>query len=301
MAHSAPRKRYAGEATAAVPSLWRKWAPLPFALFVAGCMAATSAQDRPAQPAPMGQAAKGLIEAWPSSGRPVPYLTMEQMPDGRALVPPPPKAGSAAMARDLEAAQRAIALRGGARWKLATSDADLFDPAATATFACAAGRQIDAESTPATFRLLTRTGVSFANSTASAKNQYMRPRPFMENGQPSCTPDAESHLRHNGSYPSGHSAIGYGWSLVLAELIPDRTTALIARGRAFGDSRRICNVHWLSDIEEGRVTATSVFVRLQASPAFQSDLEAVRQELASSPAVAPKRDCAAEATALAEE
>lgn len=294
MSHDATRKRSAGKTMAGPSSPWRTWVPLPLALVAAGCMAATGAQDRSARPASMESIAAA------SSSRPAPYLTMAEIPDGRVLIPPPPKAGSAAMARDLEAAQRAIALRGGARWKLATSDADLFAPTATATFACAAGRQIDVDTTPVTYRLLARAGINFALSTASAKNQYMRPRPFMENGQPSCTPDAEAHLRHNGSYPSGHSAISYGWSLVLAELIPDRTTALIARGRAFGDSRRVCNVHWLSDIEEGRVTATAMFARLQSSPAFQSDLEAARRELASLPVVPPKRDCTAKAAALAE-
>ncbi|MEJ5975001.1 phosphatase PAP2 family protein [Novosphingobium sp. PS1R-30] len=233
--------------------------------------------------------------------RPTPYLAADELPDGLLLVPPPPKPGSAAQARDLEGAKQAIAQRGSARWVLATSDADLFTPTSTGTMSCAAGRQIDAEATPATYNLLFRAAIDFSNSTASAKDHYKRPRPFMENGGPSCTPDAERYLRLNGSYPSGHSAIGYGWGLVLAELIPARTTALVARARAFGDSRRVCNVHWLSDIEEGRVTATATFVRLQTNSAFTADLDAARRELSTLPPVAMKRDCAAEIAALAAE
>ena len=101
-------------------------------------------------------------------------------------------------------------------------------------------------------------------------------RPFTVNGRPSCTPAHEAILRADGSYPSGHSALGYGWGLILAEAIPGRAAELVARGRSFGDSRRICNVHWLSDIEEGRIVATAVVARHNAEPAFQADLAAAR-------------------------
>ncbi|RYE48122.1 MAG: phosphatase PAP2 family protein [Hyphomicrobiales bacterium] len=269
---------------------------LPAVLLITGCIAVSRAEE-PATPADTPTMAGVPAPA----KRPVAYLAAGELPDGLLLVPPPPKAGSAAQARDLEGAQRAIAQRGSARWILATSDAELFSPAATATFSCAAGRQIDDQATPATNRLLRRAAVDFSSSTSSAKDLYQRPRPFMENGQPICTPEAERQLRLNGSYPSGHSAIGYGWGLVLAELVPARTNGLVARARAFGDSRRVCNVHWLSDIEEGRVTATATFVRLQSSATFVVDLAAARDELARLPAIAPKHNCAAEAAALAAE
>jgi acid phosphatase (class A) len=104
-------------------------------------------------------------------------------------------------------------------------------------------------------------------------------------------------LRKDGSYPSGHSAIGYGWGLILAELFPDRASRLVARGRAFGDSRRVCNVHWLSDVEEGRIAAAATVARLHADAYFRKDLDAARAELAGAKPVT--RDCAAEAAALA--
>jgi acid phosphatase (class A) len=104
-------------------------------------------------------------------------------------------------------------------------------------------------------------------------------------------------LRKDGSYPSGHSAIGYGWALILTQLLPDRAAALVARGRAFGDSRRICNAHWLSDIEEGRVTAAMTVARLNADPRFLAHLAAVRAELRTN-RPQPK-GCDVEAAALA--
>ena len=139
-------------------------------------------------------------------------------------------------------------------------------------------------------------------STAEVKKRYMRQRPFMVNGQPMCTPDWDKVLRRDGSYPSGHSAIGYGFGLILAEVMPERAAKLVARGRAMGDSRRICNVHWLSDIEEGRVLASATVMRLNADPAFAADLAAARKEVAAqqSKSAEAAPDCAQEAAALSQ-
>jgi acid phosphatase (class A) len=72
---------------------------------------------------------------------------------------------------------------------------------------------------------------------------------------------------------------------------------LVARGRAFADSRRVCNVHWRADVEEGSVLATPILARLNANTEFQRDLAAARAELAQ--ATAPPTNCPAEAAALA--
>ena len=228
------------------------------------------------------------------------YLPVGTAPDSNLLIPPPPAPGSAAMARDDEAMRAALALRGTPRWALATSDALLFTPTATATFSCAAGFRIAADTTPKLNALLRKAGPDMAMAVYPSKRKYMRARPFMSNNQPTCTPQDEAMLRNDGSYPSGHSAIGYGWGLILAELVPGRAGQLVARGRAFGESRRICNVHWLSDVEEGRVVATAVFARLHAEAQFRADMEEARREVQIEmlkKSQAP--DCASENAALA--
>jgi acid phosphatase (class A) len=227
------------------------------------------------------------------------YLTPNMVPDSLLLLPLPPATGSAGEARDVESSKAALAIRGSARWDLATTDAELFAPTSTAAMSCAAGFAIGEKETPVIQKLLRRVTADLGLSGYAAKNKYKRARPFMVNDQPSCTPDWESKLRLDGSYPSGHSAIGYGWGLILAEIVPDHAAQLVARGRAFGDSRRICNVHWLSDVEEGRVTATAAVARLHAEPAFLSDVAAAKAEFASLKAQPPQRDCGAEAAALA--
>ncbi|MGO9792157.1 MAG: phosphatase PAP2 family protein, partial [Solirubrobacteraceae bacterium] len=94
--------------------------------------------------------------------------------------------------------------------------------------------------------------------------------------------------------------IGWAWALVLTELYPDRADAILARGRAFGDSRVICNVHWHSDVSEGRVVGAAVVARLHADATFRSDLEASRIEVAHArPRAAPSpSECSTEAAAL---
>ncbi len=224
------------------------------------------------------------------------YLKPGDGPDSGKLLPPPPAQGSKALAKDKEGEARAIKLQGTARWDLAKVDADIFVPNAIAVFSCAAGRVLGPTETPITNALLRKAGSDLGLSSYPAKSIYKRARPFMENGKPVCTPDMENVLRKDGSYPSGHAAIGYGWGMIMAGLLPDHKSALRKRGAAFADSRRICNVHFLSDIAAGETLATAVVEKLHANPAFAADFAAAKAELAAVPVIKP--DCAAEKAAL---
>lgn len=225
------------------------------------------------------------------------YLQPEVLPNSLALIPPPPDAGSAALALDEEVSRKSLALRGTPRWELASEDANLMFPEAAGTFSCALDAPITEEDTPHLYVLLRRTLADAGLSTYTAKNHYQRKRPFMENKEPTCTPDEEEHLRKDGSYPSGHTAIGWAWALILGEIAPNRSDAILARGRAFGESRNICNVHWHSDVVEGRFMGAATVARLHADPAFRAELEAAKREYEalSAKGLKPTRDCQAEA------
>jgi acid phosphatase (class A) len=228
------------------------------------------------------------------------YLSPETLPSSAAIVPDPPAPGSAALARDEEVNRSALSMFDTPRWQLAAQDALLSFPAVAQGFSCALGAPISDELTPRLMTLLRRTLIDAGRSTSEAKKRHQRARPFMVNGKPMCTPERDAALRADGSYPSGHSAIGWAFGLVLSEVSPDQTNALIARGRAFGQSRVVCNVHWQSDVLEGQLVASAVVARMHAEPAFRSDVEAARAELASlrtRPASLP-RDCNAESQAL---
>jgi len=230
------------------------------------------------------------------------YLPRSALPDSLALLPAPPAPGSKAYAADLAAAHEAVALRGTPRWTLAGQDADLSFPAAAGTYSCSIGVAITEADTPATYRLLRRSLSDAGLATYTAKTHYKRTRPFVVDGAPICTPDERKILESDGSYPSGHTSAGWAWALILTEIAPDRTGQILARGRAFGDSRMICNVHWHSDVEGGRFVGASTVARLHADPGFLADLAQAKTEVAAARAKgsAPNRNCADEAAAMAQ-
>jgi len=240
-----------------------------------------------------------MPELWPGSV--AGYLTKEEAPDSLILLPAPPVAGSSALAADEEANRVGLALRGSPRFAQAAEDANLTFPRAAGAFSCALGAPVTEADTPRIYLLLRRVLSDAGYSTSRAKHLYKRPRPLLVNKEPTCTPAEEADLAKQGSYPSGHSAAGWAWALVLAEVAPDRADAILSRGRTFGQSRVVCNVHWQSDVVEGRVMGAATVARLHADPAFAADLEAAKKELNAvrAKALAPVRDCKAEAGALA--
>lgn len=230
------------------------------------------------------------------------YLAPDTVPNSEILLPAPPAAGSTAMALDQDISRSSLGLRDSPRWTLAAEDADLTFPHAAGTFACALNAPISEQDTPHLYDLLRRTLADAGLSTSRAKNRYKRARPFVVNGEPICTPSDEAVIRKNGSYPSGHSTAGWAWVLLLSEISPEQADAILARGRAFGQSRVICNVHWQSDVIEGRMMGAATIARLHAEPLFRADLESARTELAvvRAKGLKPARDCKAEAEALAQ-
>ena len=230
------------------------------------------------------------------------YLQPEALPHSLKLLPPPPAKGSTAFALDQEVSRKSVALRDTPRWKLAAADANLNFPDAAGTFSCALGVPVNEKYTPHLYMLLRRTLADAGLSTYTAKKHYQRKRPFVLNKQPICTPNDKEFLIKDGSYPSGHTAIGWAWALILTEIAPEQADAILARGRAFGESRIVCNVHWYSDVVEGRFMGAAAVARLHADPAFQAELKAAKAELASLRAkgLKPTRDCQAEADAMAQ-
>jgi acid phosphatase (class A) len=253
---------------------------------VAGCAAV-------ADEAPIPEIRPGVLAG---------YLPKEAVPASAVLLPPPPQVGSAAAALDQAVARGNLALRDTDRWRLAAMDANLRFPEAAGAFSCALGAPVTEQDTPRLYRMLRRVMTDAGLATFAAKDKYRHARPFMLDVHPTCTPDREQELRAQGSYPSGHASIGWAWALVLAEASPDESTAILARGRAFGESRLVCNVHWQSDVIEGRFIGAATVARLHAEPEFLADLATAKAELAAARAkrLPLQRDCRFEAKALAE-
>jgi acid phosphatase (class A) len=246
------------------------------ALLIAGC--ATTAPPKVATPVPPTTLA-AVGEVRPGLGLPKGFLLPAALPDSLALVPPPPASGTAALAADQEAYQLALTAS-PERFALAAADADLAWPRPATSFEAIIGTKVSTAATPHTAMLLQRVLVDAGLSTYRAKDHYKRTRPFVVNNGTTCTPTEEAMLRNDGSYPSGHTAIGWIMALTLTDLAPDKTDALLQRGYDFGQSRVICRVHWMTDTVAGRTMAAATYARLQADPVFQAQRALAREELA---------------------
>ena len=110
------------------------------------------------------------------------------------------------------------------------------------------------------------------------KKYYMRRRPFMRMQEPTLYPQDEPALRKNGSYPSGHTILGWSSALLLSEINPDRADTILARGYMYGESRVIVGAHWQSDVDAGRLAASAAYARLHTSERFLKQMRLARLE-----------------------
>ena len=215
--------------------------------------------------------------------------------DGVRILAPPPAPGTPLAVADRKIFERTRALRDTARWRLAQSDvkSEAFEH-----YACALGAQLTPDSAPLVWRLLD--GASAGQVVGKVKTHYGSPRPYLRSKAPICEAKT-AHLAGNPDYPSGHTAGGWVEALILAELAPDRASEILARGRAFGESRVVCGSHSVSAVQAGFMAGSAVVAALHGQPEFRRDLEEARAELAQVRATAPAPDaagCRAEAAAL---
>lgn len=221
--------------------------------------------------------ATGATEPAPTPA-PAAHVAPERNPavqvDATVFIPPPPQANGA-----LELAERDI-VRGPwtAERRAQALEDNAIDP--FAAFDSVLGANFTAANFPATAALLDHVGRAAGYAGEPVKQTYRRLRPFVTDSSITPCIPADDRLRASFSYPSGHAALGFSWALVLAELAPAHTDAIINRGRDFTWSRVVCGVHYPSDVEAGRTVAAAAVARLHADPDFQREFAAARAELA---------------------
>ncbi len=224
------------------------------------------------------------------------YLSGTPTPDLMQVLPPPPVAGSPGDEDDRATFRDTRKLQGSDRWTMATQDVT---DGPFKTFACAMGMALDKSQAPALSRVLDRMGGG--KLVDPVKQGYAKRRPYLDQDLPICEPKT-AHLASNGDYPSGHTTGGWSTALVLAELLPEKSTAILSRGRAFGESRYICGSHSKSAVEAGYLSGAALVSTLHASADFRHDMELARTELSRlrQSAGAPSADqCAFERRAIA--
>ena len=184
---------------------------------------------------------------------------------------------------------------GTPRGDLATRDVKTDPGSMFGAYSCALGVSLTPQTAPKTTTLLVKAGVDTGTQSGAAKNFFKRDRPFLIDQGPVCEP--MSDFTGSYDYPSGHTTWGWTWALLLAELAPDRSTAILTRGRAYGESRIVCGAHNSSAVDAGRTTASATLAADHAQATFQADLVAARAELAAlraDPATPKPQNCAAE-------
>jgi len=185
---------------------------------------------------------------------------------------------------------------GTPRGDLATRDVNTSIPYLLSAFSCSVGVTLTQQNAPATVKVIAKAGIDSQTQSGAAKNYFKRLRPFLIDEGPTC--EAKDELKGSFDYPSGHTTWSWTWASLLAELAPDRATAIMARGRAYGESRILCGAHNATAVDAGRITSSATLAAVHAQPAFQADMAAARAELAAlraDPATPKPANCPAEA------
>ncbi|MCQ8240748.1 acid phosphatase [Rhizosaccharibacter radicis] len=285
---------------------YRPSLPWVLAIMAAGASsfmprAATAADDPAMRVAPAGApAAPQPGEAY-KKVPPGYYLQGAMLPDTLAVLPPPPLPGSPEQAADDAEFRATRTLERTPRWALASNDAKLSVPSLLSDFSCALGTRLDPARMPKLVTLVTHGLADMTPEIDKTKDRYGRKRPYLVLGGDICTAKTDK-LAKSPSYPSGHTTIEYGLALILAQLAPDRAAAILQRGRVLGESRIVCGVHWVSDVQGGVIMASSLVSALDGNARFRTDLDAARSELDAArrqPVAPDAATCAVEADAAA--
>lgn len=224
--------------------------------------------------------------------RPAGFLAPKDAPNAIATIPPAPKEGEARNTLDWEIFRKTRALEGSERWKMAQSD-DSYRPAdLLESFSCSMGVALTPENAPTLASILARTTIDAGLAAEAAKQLYRRTRPFMHNAGNICIARSPG-LEASFDYPSGHASLGWMAGLVLAQLAPERANDVLARGRAYGESRVVCGLHNMSAVEAARTNAAGVFAALQGSADYRDAIDQARRELETARASAAPLDAAA--------
>ena len=208
------------------------------------------------------------------------FLSPAQTPDVLHIVPSAPSTDDSRFTSDMTIYKSTRALEGTPRWTLALADDDVSAAGLFKAFECALGVQITRENAPLVTTLVARANVDANRASNTMKQFYQHKRPYQVVDAPVCvSPARRDDLARTPDYPSGHTILSWETALVLSRLAPDRASAILARARAFGESRVVCGVHNLSAVEAGWMTASIIFAAQDASADFQSAISAAKPQL----------------------
>ncbi|MBQ9555045.1 MAG: phosphatase PAP2 family protein [Muribaculaceae bacterium] len=207
------------------------------------------------------------------------YFTQAELPDMTNFLPAPPDFETARFVADETQYLWGIRQRQDPeRTAMAIRDADYGMQTIIQEYCPILGLEITKEGTPELYTLMQDVGATCDSISDRAKKFYKRTRPFVYYNQPTLVPEQEESHRTNGSYPSGHTVLGWTMALLLSDINPAVAEELLARGYEYGQSRVIAGYHWQSDVDAGRLAASVLYAKLQGNERFREQLAKAQQE-----------------------
>lgn len=207
------------------------------------------------------------------------YFTTDEMPNMMIFMPGPPDSTSVAFANDVNRYYWGKEMRKDSeRAAQAIHDAVYGLETILEMYEDAFGMKITKEDTPEIYKVMLEGTATCDSICTKAKREYMRRRPFMVFNEETLTPEDEEALRKNGSYPSGHTLLGWSSALLMMEINPDRANEILARGYRYGENRIVVGAHWQSDTEAARLAASVAYAKLHTSERFLEQMNKARKE-----------------------
>ena len=209
-----------------------------------------------------------------------PFLDADSLPNGVNFLPAPPGPDNPLLYCDWNMYAWGKTIRSTPRGQQAIEDAKIDKATLAKKYGDVLGVALSESKTPHIYALIARTADSVMLAVKRPKKHHQRPRPYSFFNEYSLLPEEEASHNPNASYPSGHSAIGWGVALVLSEVAPNAQDAILKLGYELGESRIIAGYHFLSDVQAARLLASATVARLHADPEFVSAMQAAKTEYA---------------------
>jgi acid phosphatase (class A) len=84
---------------------------------------------------------------------------------------------------------------------------------------------------------------------------------------------------NNLSYPSGHATFAYVVAILLADMVPEKAPQIFERAATYANGRLVGGVHYPTDLEAGRVSASVIDNVLLHDRHAMADLAQSRAEV----------------------
>ena len=211
------------------------------------------------------------------------YFTKAELPNMANILPAPPKFESPRFVADQTQYLWGKLMRlDEARCAQAQRDAVYSMQTIIDEFGEIFGLEITKEETPEIYSILQDVCASCDSIYSDAKAYFDRKRPYAYYNEGTIVPEKEEKHRNEGSYPSGHTVLGWTSALLLADInqSPKAMEGLLARGYEFGQSRVIAGYHWQSDVDAGRMAGSVLYQLIRNHERFIGQLAKARAEFA---------------------